>query len=474
MHPYLKATQLKTKLPGYQVARSYAVNHQTLQSLSARHHDKFLKAFKYKQANVLTDFTVNKGVAACKYDGISGFFYWEQGQTPFIFHNTFGVEVGLPAATELATALEKAGHTSALLVGELSTVNKRSHSYDVISAINSPQKAEDLRNLQFVIFDVILLDRKDVQTNDYLTRINILKSLPVTQLAFIPEFKSIENLAELNAFLQSQLDIGHEGIVYHDLTMQVAWKIKPKFNIDLAIIGYVEGTDEQKGQVVSVMGALLHNDYYQLVARVGVANPALREPLFNELSRNHVPSNYTETDSDSRPIVWVKPTKTVEINAEAIAWEDTKGEPCTSAVLRIDANSLLYQGEGRIAKLFHPTMERLREDKQVNLCTFNQLPESTFQLVQSGAPKQSQILCRDVYSKTIKGKKAVKKFVAWENVGATEGPRFVVHTVDFSAGRGEPLKEDTQVTNSNEELLKFIQTWKEEEITKGWISEIKS
>ncbi len=38
MNPFIKAAQLKTKLPGYQVARSHALNHQTLQHLAARHH----------------------------------------------------------------------------------------------------------------------------------------------------------------------------------------------------------------------------------------------------------------------------------------------------------------------------------------------------------------------------------------------------------------------------------------------------
>ncbi len=280
MNPFIKAAQLKTKLPGYQVARSHALNHQTLQHLAARHHERFLKAFHYKQANVISDLQVSRGIAACKHDGIAGFFYWEQGQQPFVFHNTFGVEVGLPAAGELAVALEKAGHTSALLVGELSTVANRSHSYDVIRAIHSPQKVEDLRNLQFVIFDVILLDKKDIQPQDYAERVKVLQTLPATPLAFIPVFKEISNLKELNAFYKEQVEKGQEGIVYHEMTTQTAYKIKPLFNLDLAIVGYVEGTEEQTGQAVSIMGALVKDGIYQLVARVGVADPAAREPLF--------------------------------------------------------------------------------------------------------------------------------------------------------------------------------------------------
>ena len=470
MNPFIKASQMRTKLPGYQVARSYALNHQTLQHLAARHYEKFLKAFKYVQANVITTIQVSKGIACRKYDGIAGFFYWEAGQQPFLFHNTFGVEAGLPAAEELAAALEKAGHKSALLVGELSTVAERSHSYDVIRAINSPQKLEDLRNLRFVIFDVILLDKADIQAKDYAERVKVLKTLPSTPLAFVPDFKEVSSLKELNEFYAGELAKGQEGIVYHELTTQTAYKVKSLMNLDLAIVGYVEGTDELKGQAVSIMGALVSDGSYQLIARVGVADPSVREPLFQEFSKNRVESDYVETDSDSRPIVWVKPTKTVEINCEDATWQDTKGAPWTNAVLKLDGGKLIYQGQGEILKPFHPTMERLRDDKAPAACTFAQLPGSVSLKLKKGYEEgSSKQITRAVYTKTLKGKTAVKKLVAWENQG-NGGPRYVIHTVDYSQGRAAGLQEDTKATNDRAEVDEFIKTWTAEEIGKGWVA----
>lgn len=466
MNPFVKTAQLKTKLPGYQVARSYALNHQTLQHLAARHYEKFLKAFKYIQATVISGIQVSKGVASCKHDGIAGFFYWEKGQQPFIFHNTFGVEIGLPAAEDLGKALEAAGHTSALLVGELSTTATRSHSYDVIRAINSPQKLDDLKKLKFVIFDVILLDKKDCQTQDYTNRVAILKTLPKTELAFIPEFQEISSLAELNRFYKGQVAKGQEGIVYHESTNGSAYKFKPKFNIDLAIVGYVEGTDELAGQAVSVMGALVKDGSYQLIARVGVADPSAREPLFKELSQNKLESEYTETDSDARPIIWVKPTRVVELNAEDIGWEDTKGGQWTNAVLKVAGGKYVYQGQGEIFKPFHPTMERLREDKAPGACTFDQLPGTELKLRKAATTNQANILVREVYTKVLKGKTAVKKIIAWENLDAT--PKYVIHTTDYSAGRADSLQEDTKATNYKDEMTAYIAAWKAEEITKGW------
>jgi len=40
VNPFVKASQLKTKLPGYAVARMHALIHQTLQHLAAHHRKK--------------------------------------------------------------------------------------------------------------------------------------------------------------------------------------------------------------------------------------------------------------------------------------------------------------------------------------------------------------------------------------------------------------------------------------------------
>ena len=179
VNPFVKTSQLKTKLPGYAVARMHALNHQTLQHLAAHHREKFLKAFKYVQANVISGITVSRGIASCKHDGISSYFYWEKGQSPFVFHMpACAVEVGLPAAEELAAALEQNGNTSALLACELAVGTGRSHSYDVVRLVNSPASRAELEKLHLVTLDVIILDKQEKQGLAYDERVKILQSLP--------------------------------------------------------------------------------------------------------------------------------------------------------------------------------------------------------------------------------------------------------------------------------------------------------
>jgi ATP dependent DNA ligase domain len=468
VNPFIKSAQLKQKAAGYFVARAHALNHQTLQHLAAHHRGKFLKAFRYIQTSVITNIQVSRGIASRKHDGISAYFYWEKEQDPILFHMpSCGVEVGLPAAQELVKALEGNGHTSALLVGELVVDQPRSHNYDVMRSINSPESQAALDKLHLVLFDVILLDRQEKGNLGYDERVKILQRLPKTGKAYSADFREVSSLDGLNAFYKENIGAGHEGIVLVELATQATYKIKPKFNIDLAIVGYVEGTEELTGHAVSIMGALVKGNSYQLICRVGVADPALREPLFRELSRNRIESSYLETDSDSRPIIWVKPTKVMELNAEEIGWEAAGGGEWTTAVLELKDNKYSYQGQGTIFKPFHPTLERLRDDKRVEECGFSQVPDTDLRVKRPVIGKPAKLFLREVYVKTLKGKPAVRKITAWEQ--SREGfPGFVVHTVDFSHDRAEPLKEATKVTDDRGEADACINTWRTEEISKGW------
>ncbi len=471
MNPFVKASQLKTKLPGgYAVARMHALNHQTLQHLAAHHREKFLKAFKYVQTSVIgNNLAVSRGIVSCKVDGIAAYFYWEKGQTPFVFHlPSCGVEVGLPAAEELGAALEAAGRTSAFLACELAVSGGRSHSYEVIRIVNSPASRGELEKLHLTMLDVIILDKQERQNLGYDERVKILQSLPQTEKARCADFQEVNGSEQINAYYQRQIENHQEGVVLHDLTTNVAYKIKPKFNLDLAIVGYVEGSEELTGNVVSVMGALVCGNSYQLVARVGVADPAVREKLFQKLFAQRIAANYTETDSDGRPINWVRPSTVMEINAEDAQWNGTDGKPWTNTVLQLDGEQYHYQGQGFILKPFHPTLERIREDKAVQECTFRQINKVTLQLKQSATVKPPKIFVREVFTKTVKGNTAIRKIVGWEQE-REDCPRFVIHTIDYSPGRAKPLEEATKATDRENEAKQFIADWKSTEIVKGWL-----
>lgn len=469
MNPFVKASQLKTKLPGYAVARAHALNHQTLQHLAAHHREKFLKAFKYVQTSVLSGkLAVTRGIVSCKVDGIAAYFYWEMGQSPLVFHLPSGsVEVGLPAAEELGAALEAAGHSSALLACELAVGVGRSHSYEVIRLINSPSSRADLEKLHLIMLDVLILDKQEKQASTYEERVRILRSFQATEKSRCADFHEVSTSEQLDAYYQKQLSNREEGVVLHDFTTNIAYKIKPKFNLDLVIVGFVEGSEELTGNVVSIMGALVAGDSYQLVARVGVAEPALREQLFQKLAPQKIAANYTETDSDGRPISWVRPTLVMEINSEDAQWNDTDGKPWTNTVLQLQGASYDYQGQGFILKPFHPTLERIREDKAVQECTFKQINKVSLQLKQSVAGKPPQVFFREVFSKVVKGSTAIRKLVAWEQE-REDYPRYVIHAVDYSPGRAKPLEETTKTTDNEIEARNFIDGWKTTEIVKGW------
>jgi hypothetical protein len=469
VNPFVKASQLKTKMPGYAVARMHALNHQTLQHLASHHREKFLKAFKYVQANVISSITVSRGIASCKHDGISSYFYWEKGQSPFVFHMpACAVEVGLPAAEELGAALEQNGNTSALLACELAVGGARSHSYDVIRLVNSPGSRAELERLHLVTLDVIILDKQEKQGLGYDERVKLLQSLPQTQKAHCPDFQEVNGLDQLNAYYKKQIDKGEEGIVLHDLTTRVAYKIKPKVQPGpghRGLRGGHRGADRQRG--------LDHGRFgFRQLAPTGRAGGGGRpgrsaKGSSEELSGQAITAHYTETDSDGRPIIWVRPVKAMEINAEDAVWDDTDGKPWTNTVLQLDGDVYHYQGQGFILKPFHPTLERIREDKPVSECTFKQLNAVDLRLKQAANGKPAKVFLREAYTKAVKGNTAVRKIVAWEQ--EQEGyPRFVIHTVDYSPSRAKPLEEATKATDDEGEAKTFIADWKTSEIIKGW------
>ena len=409
MNPFVKASQLKTKMPGYAVAHARAQSPDTLQHLASHHREKFLKAFKYVQANVITSITVSRGIASCKYDGISSYFYWEKGQSPFVFHMpACAVEVGLPAAEELAAALERNGNTSALLACELAVGCGRSHSYDVVRLVNSPASRAELEKLHLVTLDVIILDKQEKQGLSYDERVKILQGLPHTKTAHCPDFQEVTGLDSLNAYYRKHIDRARRDSPAqpdHTHRLQNQAEVQPGPG-HRGLCGGHQRVDRQRGLH---HGRLGFRQLIQLVARVGVAEPGLREKLFQELSGLALTANYTKTDSDGRPIVWVRPVKTMEINAEDALWDDTNGKPWTNTVLQLAGDVYDYQGQGFILKPFHPTLERIREDKPVGECTFKQLNAVDLRLKQSANGKPATVFARGVYTKAVKGNTAVRK-----------------------------------------------------------------
>jgi hypothetical protein len=120
---------------------------------------------------------------------------------------------------------------------------------------------------------------------------------------------------------------------------------------------------------------------------------------------------------------------------------------------------------------------RRREDKQVSvsdvraqqladLVEIEKLDKDARQLTLPA----SQVLRREVYTKTQKGQTMVRKLLLWQTNKQTEGdyPAYVLHFTDFSPGRKEPLSREIRVSNTRAQIDQLWDELFKENIVKGW------
>jgi hypothetical protein len=84
---------------------------------------------------------------------------------------------------------------------------------------------------------------------------------------------------------------------------------------------------------------------------------------------------------------------------------------------------------------------------------------------------ESKVIRRTVWTKTTKGKVAVRKLVAWQtnksDVDSTF-PAYVLHWTDYSSGRATPLDREVRTAPTEELVQEIAAKMIEENIKKGW------
>ena len=131
--------------------------------------------------------------------------------------------------------------------------------------------------------------------------------------------------------------------------------------------------------------------------------------------------------------------------------------------------------------LISPRLVRMRDDKEphVDDVPIRQvmdrvfLPDATRDVSSSALP-QSELLRREVYTKSTKGIVAVRKLLLWktnkEEHDSTFSP-FVVHWTDYSPSRKEPLKRTVRLAPTERLANEIADQMIAKEIKKGWKKE---
>jgi hypothetical protein len=276
---------------------------------------------------------------------------------------------------------------------------------------------------------------------------------------------------------------GAEGIVARS-DVAGSFKIKPRHNLDVAVIGFSESTGDRAGLLHDMLVAVLRREgTFHVLGRVGGGfSDDQRKEMLSDLKDMVVDSEYAEVSSDHVAYQMVKPDWVAEISCLDLVSQNTRGGPVSRMVLDWHANNghSLYRTLRRmpLASVISPQFIRRREDKQVQpvdvriaqLADLVELPQAEKDSRQLVLPK-SEVLRREVYVKELKGEQMVRKLVLWKtnkDQVAEDYPAYAVHLTDFSPNRKDPLCREMRISSSFQQIQQLFDQLKMENITKGW------
>lgn len=393
------------------------------------------------------------------------------------------VRVGLPALVEAGGRLKRAGVRKAQVAGELHFARpdgKRPRVHDVSRASRQPDSQADLDALHFAAFDLMeingdapgpLFDPVWKQVNDLFG--GGKRCAPVESVV-------VKDAAEVEKQFKAWVGEGAEGAVVRSDAAGL-FKIKPRHTIDVAVIGFTEGTDDRQGLLHDLLLALMRPDgTLHILGRVGGGfSEDDRRNFLSDLKDMVVESEYAEVN-EQVAYKMVRPEWVIEISVLDLISESTRGAPINRMVLNWNAGGARYQVIRRMPLVapISPQFVRRRDDKTV--CPNDLRLQQVSDIVEvpmidrdarQFSMSPSKVLRREVYTKELKGQLMVRKFVMWQTNKEQESevhPAFVIHFTDFSPNRKTPLERDLRVSSSREQIGELWSALTEENVKKGW------
>lgn len=395
------------------------------------------------------------------------------------------VRMGMPLQEEVRKQLLAAGHSEAMIVGELYVENteRRPRVHDVVSVARQPQSMADLERLRFAIFDLISLDGIPSSEHFPETWTTIQKLFGDGTLAQPVEAKFLKDPSEVDQQFEEWVEQqGAEGLVVRSDEAGM-FKVKPRHTLDAVVVGFTESTDERQGMLHDLLLAVMRPDgTFHILSRVGGGfSDDLRRQLLSDLKDKIVESEYAEVNSDHVAYQMVRPRLVIEISCLDVISQNTRGGSINRMVLDYESGDKPgYRVVRRLplATIISPQFIRVREDKQAHPADVRiaqvshhvEVAQIDVDAREFAFPKSS-VLRREIFTKQLKGETMVRKFVLLKSNKETisdEYPAYVVHYTDFSPNRKDALAREVLISNSVEQIESLYASLKEENVKKGW------
>lgn len=176
-----------------------------------------------------------------KLDGEFTVLVFRQGEA-FTLNPGGTVRVGLPFLDEAARLLAKAGVKEALIAGELYVArdDRRTRVHDIVSMAGKPAVAANLESIHFGAFDLISLNGSPppAEFRDSWGQLTKLfeagNRVKPVEAIWVNKADAIRDL-----YTQWVEKEGAEGLVVRSTTAG-SFKIKPRHNLDVAVVGFAE------------------------------------------------------------------------------------------------------------------------------------------------------------------------------------------------------------------------------------------
>lgn len=364
-----------------------------------------------------------------------------------------------------------------VLAGELySTANEgRERVTDVSTAL-----ADMGKNLAFAAFDVVLHAERNWQDLPYPQRLEVLKSIKALSSAafsIIPVVET-ESVSEVTSSYEEIVGKqSAEGIIVRCSDGR-AFKVKPTFTLDLVILGYTTRLNKDNAEEIRslLIGLAEDENTFVPLGTVGNSSESFdRLGLLKVLSAIKVESEYRRAASNGQLYVMTKPEVLIECTVMDAQSVDSSGKAIRQPRLTLKDGTWVPSHAQPAVSLLNAVISRVRDDKAdvVSGARWSQLenflPESL--ATGSGELGTSQVIRREVWTKTTGDKTDVRKLVLWKTnkeEADSSFPAFVVHWTDYSSTRKAPLAREVKPAPTLKVAEDIAAGMIEANIKKGW------
>jgi len=409
-----------------------------------------------------------------KLDGELWFLVAKRGATCLV--NPYGrvIHGGIPLLAE-ASALTD----GTILAGELyiQKDGARARVGDLSAYFANPDKSQE-HSLVFCVFDVVR-GQEGIGQQPYEARHGLIKTL-------FQDGKSVHTVvhlelasaAEISSAFAERVLSGHaEGLVVRTASGLI-FKIKPVIELDALVVAYTSRVDSPHQARSLLLALAIDDETFQIVGGCGnLKTDENRLSLFKQLKPFDCNSAVRISSDTGGLYQFVKPSLIVQVKVTDLQTDRADGSLCLGHQIRLGEKGWGSIGMYPSARLIHPVLMRVREDKAVNshdlrisqIDSYVSVPQVTH--LGASLSAKSEVLRREVWVKEAKGVKAVRKLLVWKTnkeLLNPSMPAFVIHWTDYSPGRASPLDREVKLAPTQEIATVIADQLVEENIKKGW------